>query len=104
MPSRPMNKGQSNDHDFVPPTQYKPSHTKKPLGFSPLKLIPKFKMMDLNRTTSSSQVPNMINSSSPEALFALFFTGSVIDHIVQCTNVNAERIRADPIASRAPNI
>ena len=105
MPSRPMNKGRSNDHDFVPPTQYKPSRTKQqPSGFSPLKIIPSFKAMDLNRTTSSSQIPNTINSSSPEALFTLFFTDSVIDRIVRCTNVNAETVRADPVASRAQNI
>ena len=105
MPSRPMNKGHSNDHDFVPPTQYKPYHTKnRPPGFSPLKLIPKFKAMDLNRTTSFSQIPNMVNSSSPEALFTLFFTDSVIDRIIQCINVNAESARADPVASRALNI
>src|SRR5437667_4122327 len=83
MPSRPMNKGRSNDHDFVPPTQYKPSRIKqKPSGFSPLKLIPRFEAIDLNLITSSSQVLNIINSSSPEALFTLFFTDSVIDHIV----------------------
>ena len=83
MPSRPMNKGQSNDHDFVPPTQYKPHYTKqKPSGFSPLKLIPRFEVMDLNRTISSSQIPNTIDSSNPEALFALFFTDLVINHIV----------------------
>ena len=100
-----MNKGQSNDHDFVPPTQYKPSRTKqKPSGFSPLKLIPKFEVMDLNHTTSSSQISNTINSSSPEALFALFFTDSVIDRIVQCTNINAESVRADPVNSRTQNI
>src|SRR6266513_1082198 len=105
MPSRLINKGQSNDHDFVPPTQYTPSRTKnKPPGFSPLKLIPGFKAMDLNRTISSSQIPNIINSSSPEALFTLFFTESVIDRIIQCTNVNTESIRADPVTSRASNI
>ena len=104
MPSRPMNKGQSNDHDFVPPTQYKPSHTKQqPSGFSPLKLIPRFKAMDLNRTISSSQIPNTIDSSNPEALFTLFFTEPVIDHIVQYTNVNAESVWANPVASRAQN-
>jgi hypothetical protein len=105
MPSRPMNKGRSNDHDFVPPTQYKPTRTKQqPSGFSPLKLIPRFKAMDLNRTTSSSQIPNTIDSSNPEALFTLFFTDSVIDRIVQCTNINAENIRTDPVTSRAQNI
>ena len=60
--------------------------------------------MDLNRTTSSSQIPETIDSSSPEALFTLFFTDSVIDHIVQCTNVNAESARADTLASRAQNV
>src|SRR5947208_11968675 len=100
MPSRPMNKGQSNDHDFVPPTQYKPRHTKQPSGFSPLKLIPRFKAMDLNRITSSSQIPDSINSSSPEAIFTLFFTDLVIDQIIQCTNNNAESVRADLVTSR----
>src|SRR5437762_2170467 len=103
MPSRPINISQSNDHDFVPPTQYKPSHTKKPPGFSPLKLIPRFKAIDLNRTTSSSQLPNTINSSSPEALFTLFFTDSVINRIIRCININAETVRADPVTSRAQN-
>ena len=60
--------------------------------------------MSLNRITSSSRLPNTIDSSNPEALFTLFFTDSVIDRIVQCTNVNAESARADPIASRASNI
>src|SRR5947208_16987895 len=101
MPRRPMNKGQSNDHDFVPPTQYKPSHTKQqPSGFSPLKLIPRFKAIDLNRTTSSSEVLDTINLSNPEALFTFFFTGSVIDHIIQCTNTNAENIQVDLVTSR----
>ncbi len=105
MPSRLMNKGQSNDHDFIPPTQYKPSYIKqKPSGFSPLKLIPRFKAIDLNHTTSSSQILNMINLSSPEALFTLFFTDLVINHIIQYINVNVEKIRADPVTSRAQNI
>ena len=33
MPSRPINKGQSNDHDFAPPTQYKPHHIKFLVSF-----------------------------------------------------------------------
>jgi hypothetical protein len=103
MPSRPMNKGQSNDHDFVPPTQYKPTK-KQPSGFSPLKLIPRFEAMNLHRIKGSSQVPNTIDSSSPEALFNLFFTDSVVARIIQCINTNAERIRANPVASRAKNI
>jgi len=54
--------------------------------------------------TSSSQIPNTINSSSPEALFTLFFTDSVIDHIIQCTNINAESIQADAVSLRAQNV
>ena len=40
-----MNKGRSNDYDFVPPTQYKSSRTKQPLPslFSQVEIIPKFK-------------------------------------------------------------
>jgi len=60
--------------------------------------------MDLNHTTSSGQIPNTIDSSSPEALFTLFFTDSVIDRIVRCTNVNAESVRVHPVNSRAQNI
>ena len=97
-----MNKGHSNDHDFVPPTQYKLSHIKKQLpDLSQLELIPKFKAMDLNNTKSSFQVSYTIDSSSPEALFSLFFTNSVLDLIVRCTNRNAEKARADPVAARA---
>ena len=88
-----MDKARSNDHDFVPPTQYNSSRSKKqPPSFSPLKLIPRFKAMDLIYTTSSSQIPNTIDSSSPEAIFTLFFTDSVISRIIQCTNVNAESV------------
>src|SRR5579871_5743256 len=105
MPSRPMNKGQSNDHDFVPPTQYNLNRTKKPLpDFSQLELIPKFEAMDLNDTQSSSQIPQTINSASPGAVFSLFFTDSVLDLIVQCTNLNAERVRANPVTARAQNV
>ena len=53
---------------------------------------------------SSCWIPNTVDLSSPEALFTLFFTGSVIDRIVRCTNLNAERVRADPVALRAQNI
>jgi hypothetical protein len=44
-----MNKGRSNDHDFVPPTQYKSSRTKQPRPslLSQLELIPKFEAMEL---------------------------------------------------------
>src|SRR2546421_213827 len=103
MPSRPMNKGRSNDHDFVPPTQYKSSRTKqsRPSLLSQLEQIPKFEAMELENIKGSSQIPC---TSSPKDLFSLFFTDSVLDRIVRCTNFNAERVRADSVATRAKNI
>ena|SRR5436190_19432178 len=106
MPSRPMNKGRSDDHDFIPPTQYKSSRTKQPRAslLSQLKQIPNFEAMELKNIQSSSQIPYTIDSSSPEDLFSLFFTDSVLDRIVRCTNSNAESIRVDPVAARSKNI
>ena len=100
-----MNKGHTNDHDFVPPTQYKLNRTTKQLpDLSLLELLPKFEAMGMNNIKGSSQIPDTVDSSSPKALFSLFYTDSVLDLIVHCTNLNAERVRADPIASRAINI
>ena len=100
-----MNKGCSNDHDFVPPTQYKLNRTNNQLpDLSLLESIPKFNALDLNNTEGSSHIPHMIDLSSPEAIFSLFFTDSVLDLIVRCTNLNAERARVDPVTSRALNI
>ncbi len=98
-----MNKGRSNDHDFVPPTRYKSSRTKQPPPslLSQLEQIPKFEAMELEDVKGSSQVPC---TSSPEDLFSLFFTDSVLDRIVRCTNLNAERVRVDPVTTRAKNI
>src|SRR5271156_5859699 len=106
MPSRPMNKGRSNDHDFVPPTQYKSSRTKQPRPslLSQLEVIPKFEPMELENTRGSSQNLHTIDSSNPEDLFSLFFTDLVLDRIVRCTNLNAERVRVDPVTARAKNI
>ena len=106
MPSRPMNKGRSNDHDLVPPTQYKLNRTKQPRPslLSQLEQIPKFEAMELENAKGSSQNLHRIDSSSPEDLFSLFFTDLVLDRIVRCTNLNAERVRVDPVATRAKNI
>jgi hypothetical protein len=106
MPSRPMNKGRSDDHDFVPPTQYKSSRTKQPRAslLSQLEQIPEFEAMELENIKGSSQIPCTIDSSSPEDLFSLFFTDSVLDRIVRCTNLNAESVRVDPVAARSKNV
>ena len=83
MPSRPMNKGRSNDHDFVPPTQYKSNRTKQPRPslLSQLELIPEFEAMELENAKGSSKNLDTIDSNSPENLFSLFFTDSVLDRI-----------------------
>jgi hypothetical protein len=60
--------------------------------------------MELEDAKGSSQNLHKIDSSSPEDLFSLFFTDLVLDRIVQCTNLNAERVRIDPVAARAKNI
>jgi hypothetical protein len=91
-----MNKGRSNDHDFVPPTQYKSSRTKQPRPslLSQLELIPKFEAMELENAKGSSQNLDTIDSSSPENLFSLFFTDSVLDRIVR---------RGNGLLARPPN-
>jgi hypothetical protein len=100
-----MNKGYSNNHDFVPSIQYKLSRTKKQLlDLSLLELISKFNILNLNNIEGSSHIPYTTDLTSLEALFSLFFTDSVLDIIVRCTNLNAERVRADLINSRALNI
>ena len=106
MPSRPMNKGRSNDHDFVPPTQYKSSHTKQPRLslLSQLELIPKFEAIELKNAKGLLQNLYRIDSSSSKDLFSLFFTDLVFDRIVRCTNLNAERVRVDLVAVRVKNI
>ena len=88
MPSRLMNKGRSNDHDFVPPTQY--SRTKQPLPslLSQLKIIPEFEAMRLENSQGSSQNLHAIDSSNPEDLQEL--------------SVNSVRINQNGEKSRRP--
>jgi len=94
-----MNQSRSNDHDFVPPTQYKSSRTQpRPSLLSQLERIPKFEAMELENTKGSSQNLHAIDSGSPKDLFSLFFTDLVLDRIVRCTNLNAERVRIDLVA------
>jgi hypothetical protein len=50
-----------------------------------------------------SQIPSSIDASSPEALFSLFFTETVLDLIVQSTNSHAKRVRECHIVPRADN-
>jgi hypothetical protein len=101
-----MNKDRSNDHDFVPPTQYKSSRTKqsRPSFLTQLKLIPKFEAMELENIENLSQNLHTIDTSSPKNLFSLFFTDLVLDRIVRYTNLNTERVRINPIATRTKNI
>jgi hypothetical protein len=60
--------------------------------------------MELEDAKGSSQNFHTIDSSSPKSLFSLFFTNLVLDRVVRYTNLNTERVRVDPIATRAKNI
>ena len=60
--------------------------------------------MELENAKGSSQNLDTIDSNSPETLFSLFFTDTVLNRIVRCTNLNAEKVRVDPVATRAKNI
>ena len=57
--------------------------------------------MELDNAKGSSENLPTIDTSSPEDLFSLFFTDSILDRMVQCTPLNAEGVRADPVATRA---
>ena len=73
MPSRPMNKGRLNDHDFVPSTQYKFSRTKQPRpSFSQFELIPEFEAIELENAESSSQNLHTIDFSKGLKIFSFF--------------------------------
>ena len=50
-----------------------------------------------------SQIPSSVDTSSPEALFSLFFTEDVLDLIVRSTNSYAKRARECHIAPRVDN-
>ena len=90
MGRRPMKKP-SNDHDFVPPTQYHP-YTKDTLpNLSEFEQIPQFEPMEFESKEGVSQLPDIIDSSDPEAIFRLFFTNTVLDLLVRCTNQHAKR-------------
>ena len=66
MPSRPMSKGRSNDHDFVPPTQYKSSRTKQPRPslLSQLGLIPEFEAIEWEKNGSSKAFKQLRTNQS----------------------------------------
>ena len=99
-----MNKGRLNNHDFIPLTQYNLSCTIKQLpDLSLLEQLPNFKALDFKNIKGSSHIPSTVQSNSPEALFSLFFTTSVLDIIVRYTNLNAERVYTVPVTLRALN-
>ena len=88
MPSRPMNKARSNDHDFVPPTQYKPGHTKtQPPSFSPLKLIPRFNAMDLNLKNQENLERHRLNMAAQHARFIFVREELVGKSILSCLSL-----------------
>jgi hypothetical protein len=57
--------------------------------------------MELKNIKGLSQIPY---TSSPEDLFSLFFTDTVLNRIIRYTNFNAERVRGDLVVIRVKNI
>jgi hypothetical protein len=57
--------------------------------------------MELKNIKGSSQISY---TSSPEDLFSLFFIDSILNRIIRYTNLNAERVRGNPIVIRVKNI
>ena len=60
--------------------------------------------MKLKNAKSLSQNLNTINSNNSKTLFSLFFTDLILNRIVRYTNLNAEKVRVDPVVTRAKNV
>ena len=73
MPSRPMNKGCSNDHDFVPPTQYKLNRTNNQLpDLSLLESIQRAHLIFLIRLIQVVQKPFSLSSLLIQSLISSY--------------------------------
>jgi hypothetical protein len=92
MPRR-SRQSQSNDHDLVPYTKYRPK-ARLPPEYDKIKVIPSFKPMELEPITNPApNLPTDLDLDDPIALFRLFFTNEIIQSLVDCTNHQAERER-----------
>ena len=92
MPRR-FRQSQSNDHDLVPYTKYRPK-SRLPAQYDALRAMPPFKPIELDLITNPGlNLPAELDLDDPIAFFRLFFTNNLIQHLVDCTNHQAERER-----------
>jgi len=92
MPRRVRNT-QSTDHDVVPHTKYKPK-AQLPSLYNTLAPPASYQPLLLDSITNPGpNLPTDIDIDDPIAFFRLFFTDHVIQHLVECTNLQAERER-----------
>jgi hypothetical protein len=81
MPRRRANpsQSQSNDHDLVPYTKYRPKRRSLPPEYNEIRASPAFEPLQLDPIMNSG--PNLstnIDFDEPVAFFRLFFTDEVI--------------------------
>ena len=90
MPRR-FRQSQSNDHDLVPYTKYRPK-SRLPSLYDLLRSTPLFTPIKLDPITNPGpNLPIDHNIDDPIAYFRLFFTDNLIQYLVDCTNHQAER-------------
>ena len=104
MAQRPFSAKKSNDHDYVlPEAKIRRKKGDDLSKYDPLLDIPDFIPISISYREGSPIIPPELNASDPEALFRYCFNDEIIDHIVFCTNKNAEKDRKEKTASRNRN-
>jgi hypothetical protein len=104
MTQRPFSVKKSNDHDYVPPEakikRKKDDDLKK---FDSLLEIPDFTPISIPFREGSPNIPSGLDACDTEALFRYCFNDGIINHMVFCTNKNAENDRKEKTTSRSRN-
>src|ERR1700722_1309572 len=99
MPRR-FRQSQSNDHDLVPYTKYRPK-SRLPAQYDTLRSMPPFKPIKLDPITHPGpDLPTELDLDDPIAFFRLFFTNDLIQYLVDHTNRQAERERCTGLSAR----
>jgi len=104
MAQRPFSVKKSNDHDYVPPEAKIRRKKGDDLSeYESLLEIPDFDPLPIPYREGSPIIPSKLDASDPEALFRYCFNDEIINHIVFCTNKNAEKDRREQTTSRSRN-
>jgi hypothetical protein len=99
MPGR-FRQSKSNDHDLVPYTKYRPKK-RLPARYGKLRAMPRFKPIELDPIINPGpNLPTELDLDDSVAFFQLFFTDDLIQHLVDCTNHQAERKRCISLSTR----